>query len=412
MKTNFGIGCVLVGMILPCMAEVDAEASRRAWSSLAKWAKAPQGLLGEQVFAAVALTKEDAGRAADVLAAARTERLKVERAGEMKNKLVEIGGKKMRFEWKRYGSEPAEGRALIFSMHGGGGAPPAVNDSQWKNQIALGEGYQPKNAVYVAPRAPSDSWNLWHEGHIDDFFDRLTENFAALEGIDTDRVYFMGYSAGGDGVYQLAPRMADRLAGAAMSAGHPNEAQPWGLRNIAFALHMGANDGAYKRNDVAAAWGERLKKLKEEDPGGYEHQVELHEGKGHWMGMEDKVAVKWMQGFSRKRFPERVVWFQDDRTHERSYWLAVPEGAAAKGQHVVVRREGQTVVIEKAEGVPTLLVRFNDSMVDMDQPVKVVMGEKVLFEGLVERTAGVVAKTLEERGDRKVVYFGEVGVRL
>ncbi|MEM7298333.1 MAG: hypothetical protein AAF391_08720 [Bacteroidota bacterium] len=52
----------------------------------------------------------------------------------------------------------------------------------------------------------------------------------------------MGYSAGGDGVYQLAPRMADSLAAAAMMAGHPNDASPLGLRNIGFTLHMGGKD--------------------------------------------------------------------------------------------------------------------------------------------------------------------------
>ena len=53
-----------------------------------------------------------------------------------------------------------------------------------------------------------------------------------LGDVDPNRVYIMGYSAGGDGVYQLAPRMADRWAAAAMMAGHPNDASPLGLRNI------------------------------------------------------------------------------------------------------------------------------------------------------------------------------------
>jgi len=400
----------VIALASPCLAAVDKEASKAAKSALVKWLKAPEGKLGKQAFAKVALTKEDAEQATNLLAEARKERLKEERAKEMKKKVVTIDGKKMRFEWKNYGGKPKEGRALIFSMHGGGGDPAAANDSQWRNQIALGKEYRPRNALYVAPRAPSDSWNLWHEKHIDDFFDRLIENFAALEGINTDRVYIMGYSAGGDGVYQLAPRMADRLAGAAMSAGHPNNAQPWGLRNIAFALHMGANDGEYKRNEAAVVWGERMKKLKAKDPGGYEHQVEIHKRKGHWMELEDKVAVKWMQRYSRKRFPEKVVWFQDDRTHNRFYWLAVPARTAAEGQHVVARRQGQTVVIEKAKGVKKLFVRFNDEMVDMDQPVKVMMRGKVLFEGVVERTVKVLANTLEERGDQKVVFSGEVKV--
>jgi poly(3-hydroxybutyrate) depolymerase len=40
--------------------------------------------------------------------------------------------------------------------------------------------------------------------------------------IDLNKVFITGYSAGGDGVYQMAPRLADHLAGGAMMAGHPN----------------------------------------------------------------------------------------------------------------------------------------------------------------------------------------------
>ena len=108
-------------------------------------------------------------------------------------------------------------------MHGGGGAPARLNDSQWRNQINL---YQPKEGVYLAPRAPTNTWNLWHQGHIDAFFQRIIENSIVFEGVDPNRVYIMGYSAGGDGVYQLAPRMSDRFAAASMMAGHPNETQP------------------------------------------------------------------------------------------------------------------------------------------------------------------------------------------
>ena len=116
-----------------------------------------------------------------------------------------------------------------------------MNDGQYENQKRL---YTPKEGVYFVPRAPTNTWNLWHQGHIDGFFQRVIENMMLFEDVNPNRVYIMGYSAGGDGVYQLAPRLADRLAAAAMMAGHPNETQPDGLRNLPFTLHMGANDGS------------------------------------------------------------------------------------------------------------------------------------------------------------------------
>lgn len=110
-----------------------------------------------------------------------------------------------------------------------------MNDEQWENQIKL---YQPADSLYIAPHAPTDTWNLWHEDHIDPLFDRLIQDAIVLADVNPNRVYFMGYSAGGDGVYQLAPRMADRLAAASMMAGHPNDASPLGLRNIDFAAAL------------------------------------------------------------------------------------------------------------------------------------------------------------------------------
>ena len=76
----------------------------------------------------------------------------------------------------------------------------------------------------------------------------------AKYNVNPNKIFLLGYSAGGDGVYQLAPRMADRFAAASMSAGHPNDASPLGLRNIGFSIHMGNNDSAYNRNLVAEEW--------------------------------------------------------------------------------------------------------------------------------------------------------------
>ena len=51
-------------------------------------------------------------------------------------------------------------------------APPGLNDGQWRNQIRL---YQPEEGIYLAPRAPGNTWDLWHTADIDPLFDRLIE---------------------------------------------------------------------------------------------------------------------------------------------------------------------------------------------------------------------------------------------
>lgn len=356
-----------------------------------------------------ALTKAEAAAAREAIWKEHVAAIRKDRTDEVKGKLIKEDKLEMPYEFKTFGEKPKGGRSLWISMHGGGGAPKQVNDQQWKNQIGL---YKPEEGIYLAPRAPTNTWNLWHEGHIDRMFARLVEDLIVLEEVNPDRVYIMGYSAGGDGVYQLAPRMADSLAAAAMMAGHPNDASPLGLRNVPFALQVGGKDAAYKRNEVAAEWGKKLDDLRKADPDGYEHFVKIHEGKGHWMNLEDKVALPWMAKFSRNPIPTRVVWKQAGTTHDRFYWLAVPPGEAKGGALVDARRDKQTIDIVKVENVKKLLIRLDDRMVDLDKPVKVTHLGKTLFEGIAPRTAGTLAKTLTGRGDPKLMFDAEIAVEL
>lgn len=408
---GLGFWMVWTGVAL-CAA--DAGASGKAVEGLKSWLGKPREAreaLDKQGFATVALTRSDADNAADALWMDRRDWLRTTRRAEAEAKVIEIGDKVLRYEVVRFGdtnTAPAGGRSLFISMHGGGGAPKRVNDSQWTNQVRLAQRYAPKEGIYVAPRAPTDTWNLWHEGHIDGLFARLIENMVVLEDVNPDRVYLMGYSAGGDGVYQLAPRMADWWAAASMSAGHPNETQPVGLRNVPFALHVGSKDAAYRRNEIAVEWRGKLAKLREEDPDGYEHLVGTPE-MGHWMNMADQVAIPWMESRSRWVLPDRVVWRQDDVLHGSFYWLSVPDGTAKAETEVVARRDGPVVKMEKSDAA-RVRVRWTDAMADLDQSVEVRMGEKVLHRGMVQRTVATLAKTLEERGDRKLMFPAEVEV--
>lgn len=367
------------------------------------------GEIPQSEFAGMKLGADAFESARQMLWDAYVAGIKDERTKEWNAKKIVMGDQTMKFDYRTFGDKPENGRSLFISMHGGGGAPARVNDQQWQNQIGL---YEPEEGIYLSPRAPTDTWNLWHQGHIDTMFTRIIEDAILLADVDPNRIYLMGYSAGGDGVYQLAPRMADQIAAAAMMAGHPNDAKPLGLRNIGFTLHMGGRDAAYKRNEVAREWKKKLAELKEADPDGYDHEVVIHERHGHWMQRDDAVAVPWMSKFTREPFPNKVVWYQSGVTHDRYYWLAVNEENKKGGSHVVVVRDGQNFAIEKAEGLNSLTIRFNDQMIDFDQPVVVTWNDKEVFNGKVDRTLGVVAATIADRGDPASIYSGEIQIEL
>jgi predicted esterase len=400
--------------LLTCFVACPTIASGQSTDWLADWLKANP--LNQTTFEKLVSTaqgqqqisKQQAETAARLLWDSRREVLKAERAAEMKNREVVLGKLKMPFWYKVFGEKPEGGRSLFISMHGGGGGPARMNDRQYENQKKL---YQPKEGVYLVPRAPTNTWNLWHQEHIDAFFDRLITNMIVFEGVNPNKVYFMGYSAGGDGVYQLAPRMADRLAAAAMMAGHPNETKPDGLRNIGFTLFMGGKDAAYKRNKIAAEWKEKLAKLAESDSGGYRHEVTIFEEYGHWMQGRDAVAVPWMAKFTRDPFPKKVVWLQDDVAHSRFYWLQVADENQKNRSRVVASIKGNEIAIEESD-LQKLTVLMSDAMLDLDKPVRIVNGDEVLFEGKVERTAIAIAKSLLLRDDPASVVSASVDVEL
>jgi hypothetical protein len=391
-------------------APPDAAKSSAALKALTTALEAnPQAVadLAAKEFAGVPLTKSDAQAARDRLWQWHAAAIRKERSQEINDKKLREDKLEMPFDWKTFGAKPEGGRSLWISMHGGGNAPAQVNDKQWRNQINL---YKLDEGIYLAPRAPTNTWNLWHEHHIDRLFARLIEDLIVLEDVNPDRVYIMGYSAGGDGAYQLAPRMADTWAGAAMMAGHPNGVSLLSLRNVPFALQVGGKDAAYNRNKVGREYGEMLAKLQKDDPKGYPHFVKIHEDKPHWMGGEDKVALPWMAKFSRNPMPDRVVWKQTGAVHDRSYWLATPPKEAVNDALVIAERNGQTVDIVAAEKIGKLLVRFDDRMVDLEQPVVVRHAGKEIYRGTPDRTVGVLIKTLAGRGDPKLVFDAEVAV--
>ncbi|MCH2105004.1 MAG: polyhydroxyalkanoate depolymerase [Planctomycetes bacterium] len=363
---------------------------------------------GEQLISLTleeGLTKEEAAAAEAELWDAHAARIRAERAAEMEARVLTHGEHKMPFWYTTYGDAPEGEKSFIISMHGGGGAPAAVNDQQYENQKGL---YKPSEGVYLAPRAPTNTWNLWHQGHIDVLFDRLIENMIVFEGVDPDRVYLTGYSAGGDGVWRLAPRMADRWAASAMMAGHPGGVSMDNLRNSPFTVQMGGKDGAYNRNGEARKYKEVLAKLHEADPEGYDHWVEIYEDKGHWMDREDAAAIPWMLERTRDLRPKKVVWRVDGSAPHRSYWLSqeAPQG----GSRVVVELVGQEIHVLECENTDRLTFRLDDSMIDLDEPIKIRRDSEYFYIGKVPRKRSVLEETLAERGDPKGMFSAEVTV--
>ncbi|CAF0766959.1 unnamed protein product [Adineta ricciae] len=345
------------------------------------------------------LSKQEASDALDKIWTRLQMEQFAERETELDESSLKLQGQTIRWYECIYSqTKPPTGHSLWISMHGGGGCPAPDNDQQYQNQQKL---YDPSEGIWVVPRSPTDSWDMWHQEHIDAMFNRIIENYIMVKEINPNRVYILGYSAGGDGVYQLAPRMADRFAAAAMMAGHPNDALPYGLRNLPFAIYVGENDSAYNRNAAARQWAEQLDGLQNADPNGYKHHVNICVDMGHWMCGRDAEALEWMAQWARNPWPKKIVWVQDKVFHDRFYWLSLPNLVRVrKGEKITAEINEQTITITLTADIQQLDVYLSDFLLNLDEPISVqVAGYGQVYHGRVPRTERAIEQSLRHRAD-------------
>jgi dienelactone hydrolase len=316
-------------------------------------------------------------------------------------------GKQGRFSMKVVGARPDHGYPVYIGLHGGGGAPAEVNDAQWEQM----QQYYLKSidtGIYVAPRGPSNNWNLHFDDDAQAFYNHLLADLRCMAGADPDRIYILGYSAGGDGVYQLAPRMAPQLAAASMSAGHHNGVSPVNLQHVPMLLQVGELDAAYDRNLETVRYARLLDSLEKQFSGDYRHQVYVHAGAEHsyvrdrqgahylasvlgepsaWLVDREKSnatlavtdAVAWLKPYCREPFPQHLHW--DTRTSLQGddtwYWLSTPSGAIVDRSTIADAHfeKGQNRIIIE-EFVGQLQIHVHERMVDSRRPLIVVVRGK------------------------------------
>ncbi len=359
------------------------------------------------------------------------------RRKEWKMRELAYGDVVMKFRMTVKGSAGANGYPLYLALHGGGfGITPDLNNQQWNNMgvYYLG-GVQ--NGIYLSPRGIRDRWNTHFQKESYLLYDRMIEDAIAYEHADPNRVYILGFSAGGDGVYGIAPRMADRFAAANMSAGHPNDICMENMYRLPIQLQVGALDHFYGRNKITPAYGKYLDELQARY-GGFEHNVFVHWQKPHnfrdnhpefekqtvyadpiaWLENGDETtvtadtnAISFLDRHMRTPLPARVIWNLSVRAPLREtqsfYWLSMPESVQEGRVIASYDRASNTIVLEEASAKGPLTILVNEEMLDFDRPVTVTDGEKTICRRLTpDRT--LLEKTTRERGDMHFQFCAKI----
>src|SRR6185369_8785813 len=118
--------------------------------------------------------------------------------------------------------------------------------------------------------------------------------------------------------------------------------------------------------------------LCEADPGGYEHFARIYPGLPHWMNRRDAEALPWMAEHTRNPWPKKIVWRQDDVTHPRFYWLAVPPTEAKAKNKIIAEVDGQTIVL--TGDIPKgMTLRLSDALLNLDRSLRVLVNGRKVF---------------------------------
>ncbi len=300
------------------------------------------------------------------------------------------------------GKRPDGGWPLVIAMHGGGGAPKAVNDSQWR---IMQRYYRDQAAVpgykYLALRAPNDTWNGFYDTYVPPLIANLIRQFVLLGDVDPARVFLIGYSHGGYGAFYVGPKTPDRFAAVHSSAAAPTDGaiSPRNLRNTRFTFMIGENDNAYGRRKRCEAFAAEVAKLKAQAPGAYPVEMEFQKGHGHG-GLPDRDKIAKLYPSTRNPVPRHVTWDLTDAVVTHFFWLAVPR--PEKGQTLDAKVADNTVTVA-ARGVERFDLNLDGRLIAFDRPLRVVLNGRE--ETVTARPRLLtLCESILERGDPELAY--------
>lgn len=254
--------------------------------------------------------------------------------------------------WTPYKYNPKQSYPLILCIPDAGEKPSDHITEKWVNSDIR------DNAIIAAVPMPEDT-ALWLEsggadkeggaGDVLFTFGRIQRLYA----IDFDRVYLVGRGRGVEAAVHMASRYLDRFAGVIGRSGDvAADAPAENFKNQAFYFAGGGSN--------VTAFEERLKKL------GYDVLQRKDDA-------TEADIWTWMQAHPRNSHPSEVVLYPSNPIPTRSYWLDI-EPTDAQGVVYIqakIDKATNTITVE-GDGVKKFNIYFNDDMLDLERPVKVI----------------------------------------
>lgn len=332
------------------------------------------------------------------------------------------------------GYDPARAWPVRVSLHGGvGRRAPAPGDPPARplsNRIPL------PDEIVVFPRAWSTSewWTSKQVNNISRVLDRVKRTY----NVDESRVYVMGFSDGGTGVYYLAMRAATPWAACVPLHGQPSvlanprirvEGQLYAGNLVNCPLHIvnGGRDHLYPIEAVVP-FLEMFRRA------GARVDFQPYPQAGHdmsWWPEERPRLEAFLARHPRVAHPEQISW-ETERTDRdnRFRWLTIDRLGASgsdspledvnvfspapgierplfprtrRSGRVDARREGNHFEL-KTRGVRELTLLLSDDVVDFNRPVRVTVNSRVVHESVLTPDLSTLLTWAARDNDRTMLY--------
>lgn len=366
------------------------------------------------------------------------------RKSELQKGKITIGNYTMTYYVQIIGKPDKNGYPIYFGLHGGGVTDTKVQKEQYELMQNY-YNYSISSGIYIVPLSLEARYDEHYLPEAFLFYDRLIEDAVMFNDGDPNRVYMLGFSSGGDGVYAISPLYADKLAATNMSAGFPHVHKLENMYNLPICLQVGENDDAYDRNVLVAQFDSWLNELNKKYGGGYFHDVYIHKDGTHnswcdvtnenqsvvdrksvadWLKNKKNInyvktntdAVRWVSKYKRNPIPNKVVWATNVndglRESKAFYWL--DRDATLDYSTIVAsyNKSANSINIEKCDATKGVLkIYLNNDMVDIFKEVSVnVLGKKYVVKP--EISTQIMEETLKARGDINYMFDAEIDITL
>jgi predicted esterase len=297
---------------------------------------------------------------------------------------------------------------LVIRMHGSGSDGDSY--AQVWSSIPSADEF-----IAVAPTIPSADRMGWNQKGTSELLDLAYQHMLSHYNIDTDRVYLEGYSAGGGGAFYYAQAWPHRIAAIfARSRLWCKFHQDWEA-SMAVMEHV---PGFYVVG--LADQEDRIEGFRKAEAFFKKHRYPAEfrfvENRGHeYMNEHDREGYPFLRKQKRgpppKRFETVFFGYSNQSEKERArfetqHWLTATK-YDFRGTPVKVQVEGNTIRID-GKGLDAGVIRLNDQLVDLDQDVVVMLNEKEVFRGKVERSIRYLFEGYERRRDRGRLFWNQV----